>query len=395
MQIRIFLFLLFIPLIKIEAQLSSFDYNGYAKYLFSSSNSSLLNDRLNDHLIHSRFNSKWYASDAITTALELRFRAFYGESVEKISSFKEFVQTPRDFVKLDAFLWESEKSLGYLEVDRLWLDWYTRDLQVTVGRQRVAWGTSWVWNPTDLFNPLDILDFDYEERPAADAVRIQYYTGAVTKLDIAYKPAKIAEDQILAGLWSINNWNYDFNFIAGMRFKRWLAGFSWAGDILDAGFRGEVLVSQAPNKPDTNSILIALGEASLSSFDQPIVSLSLSGDYTFPNTFYIHTEILYNNNGKTANTFLYLNEASKLGMLSAGRWSIYQEFAYDITPLIRGTLFGIFNPDDKSFVVIPSFSYSIITNLDAFLLGMFFNGNQLTEFGEYGTTIYVRFKYSF
>ncbi|RKY91685.1 MAG: hypothetical protein DRQ01_07330, partial [Ignavibacteriae bacterium] len=215
------------------------------------------------------------------------------------------------------------------------------------------------------------------------------------KLDIAYKPARDPAKQILAGLWSINKWNYDFNFIAGMRFKRWLAGASWVGDILNAGFRGEVLVSQAPNKPDTNSIYIALSETSLSSFENPMISVSLSSDYTFPNTFYIHTEILYNNNGKTANTFLFLNEAYKLGMLTAARWSLYQEFAYDITPLLRGTLFGIFNPDDKSFVVIPSFNYSFITNLDIYLIGMIFNGDQFTEFGEYGTTLYVRFKYSF
>ncbi len=395
MRNSILLLLIFLSTAEIHSQLSLFDHNGYAKYLFTSSKPLQLNERFNDHLIHSRLNSKWYASDAITVALELRFRAFYGESVEKIPNFKEFIQTPRDFVDLDVLLWESEKSIGYLEVDRLWLDWYTQDLQVTVGRQRVAWGTAWVWNPTDLFNPLDILDFDYEERPATDAVRLQYYTGAVTKLDIAYKPAKDAEDQILAGLWSINKWNYDFNFIAGMRFKRWLTGFSWVGDILNAGFRGEVLVSQAPNKPDTNFIYIALGESSLSSFKDPIISVSLSGDYTFPNTFYIHTEILYNNNGKTANTFLFLNEAYKLGMLTAARWSLYQEFAYDITPLLRGTLFGIFNPDDKSFVVIPSLNYSFITNLDIYLIAMFFNGDQLTEFGECGTTLYVRFKYSF
>lgn len=395
MKLKLLFFFILLPSLFLKAQLSSFDYNGYSKYLFSSSKSSSLNDRLNDHLLHSRFNSKWYATNSITAALELRFRAFYGESVEKIPSFKKYIQTPRDFVDLDVFLWDSKKSLGYLEIDRIWFDWYTQDFQITIGRQRVAWGTAWVWNPTDLFNPLDILDFDYEERPATDAVRLQYYTGAVTKIDIAYKPAKDPEKQILAGLWSINNWNYDFNFIAGMRFKRWLAGFSWAGDILDAGFRGEILISQAPNKPDTNSIYIALPESSLSSFDKPMVSASLSGDYTFPNTFYIHTEVLYNNNGKSSNTFLFLPEASSLGMLSSARLSIYQEFAYDITPLLRGSLFGIFNPDDKSFVVIPSLSYSVITNLDAFLLGMFFNGDQLTEFGEYGTTIYVRFKYSF
>ena len=67
----------------------------------------------------------------------------------------------------------------------------------------------------------------------------------------------------------------------------------------------------------------------------------------------------------------------------------------------RGELYRVAKPsahDPKNFrvfVVIPSFNYSVITNLDIFLIGMFFNGNQLTEFGEYGTTIYVRFKYSF
>jgi hypothetical protein len=394
-KVKFFLLFLIFPFTHISAQLSQFDYNGYAKYLFSSSKYPRIEDRLDDHLIHLRLNTKWYAAQNLTAALELRFRAFYGESVEKIPFYKELIQTPHDFVDLDAFLWESEKSLGYLEVDRLWLDYYKNNLQVTLGWQRVAWGTCWVWNPTDLFNPLNVLDFDYEERPATDAIRVQYYTGPVTKLDVAYKPAKDPNNQILSGLWSLNQWDYDFNFIAGMRFKRWLAGFSWAGDILDAGFRGEILVSQAPNKPDTNSIYQQIGELSLSAWDKPIVSSALSGDYTFPNTFYIHTEILYNNIGKTSNTFLFQPEANKLGLLSAARWEIYQEFAYDITPLLRGSLFGIFNPNDRSFVIVPSISYSVVTNLDLFLICMFFEGNPLTEYGEYGTSFFARIKFSF
>jgi hypothetical protein len=394
-KVKFLLLFLIFPFTHISAQLSQFDYNGYAKYLFSSSKYPRIEDRLDDHLIHLRLNTKWYAAQNLTAALELRFRAFYGESVEKIPFYKELIQTPHDFVDLDAFLWESEKSLGYLEVDRLWLDYYKNNLQVTLGWQRVAWGTCWVWNPTDLFNPLNVLDFDYEERPATDAIRVQYYTGPVTKLDVAYKPAKDPNNQILSGLWSLNQWDYDFNFIAGMRFKRWLAGFSWAGDILDAGFRGEILVSQAPNKPDTNSIYQHIGELSLSAWDKPIVSAALSGDYTFPNTFYIHTEILYNNIGKTSNTFLFQPEANKLGLLSAARWEIYQEFAYDITPLLRGSLFGICNPNDKSFVIVPSISYSVVTNLDLFLICMFFEGNPLTEYGEYGTSFFARIKFSF
>jgi hypothetical protein len=393
-RINFFLLLILIFGNQSFAQLSDFDFGGYQKYLFGTSKYPGIDSRLNDHLLHTRLNFRYYPSQNITTALEFRFRAYYGGSVEKIPNYSNLIQTKRDFVDLDWMIWNSKSSLGYLEVDRLYFDWNLNKLQFTLGRQRIAWGTSWVWNPTDIFNPLNVLDFDYEELPATDAIRLQYYTGAVSKFEIAYKPAKKNKDQIIAGLWSINKWNYDFNFIAGMRFKRWLAGFSWAGDILDAGFRGEILVSEKVNSSENPNELIPL-ENSIYDFDHTVISASLSGDYTFENSFYIHTEILFNNSGKIKNTFLYQQEASSLGMLSAARWSLYQEFAYDISPLIRGTIFGIFNPSDNSFIIVPSVSYSIITNLDLFVNAFFFDGNSLTEFGEYGTTIYLRLKYSF
>lgn len=394
-RIKLLILLIALPFIKIDAQLSDFGYDGYVKYLFSSSRLPNVEERFIDHLIHSRLNTKWYATSSLTAAMDLRFRVFYGDLVANTPDFVKLIRTPYEFVDLGVEFWESKYSVGYLEVDRLWLDWIKNDFELTVGRQRIAWGTCWVWNPTDIFNPFDVLDFDYEERPAVDAIRTQYYTGAVTKVEVAYQPAKESENQILAGLWSVNEWNYDFNFIAGMRFKRWLAGFSWVGDILSAGFRGEILVSQAPNKPDTNSIYIETAEPSLSSWDKPMLAAALSGDYTFPNTFYIHTEILYNNNGKTSNTFLFLPEAYSLGMLTAARWSIYQEFAYDITPLIRGSLFGIFNPNDGSYAIIPSVTYSLLTNLDLLFIAQVFEGDKLTEFGEYGSSFFFRIKYSF
>jgi hypothetical protein len=393
MKIKPILLLLFNFFNLTFAQLSSFEIKGYQKYLFGSSEYPQINERLNDHLLHSRLNTRWYPSQNFTAALELRMRAFYGESVEKIPGYSELIKSKRSFVNLDWMAWKSSSSLGYFEIDRLFIDWHLNEFQLTAGRQRIAWGTSWVWNPTDIFNPLSVLDFDYEELPATDAVRLQYYTGAVSKIEIAYQPAKDSRNQIIAGLWNINKWNYDFNFIAGVRFNRWLAGLSWAGDILDAGFRGEILVNQKIKLSD-NSNLISL-QNSIYNFNKTIVNFSLSGDYTFPNSFYIHTEVLFNNNGKKENTFLFQQEANSLGMLSAARWSLYQEFAYNISPLVRGIIFTIFNPDDNSFVAVPSVSWSAITNFDLSLNAFFFGGSPLTEFGEYGTAIYFRLKYSF
>ena len=85
----------------------------------------------------------------------------------------------------------------------------------------------------------------------------------------------------------------------------------------------------------------------------------------------------------------------KLGMLTPAAWSIYQEFSYDITPLIRGSIFGLFNPNDGSRVIVPSVSYSIFTNWDLYLIGLFFHGEPHTEFGGYGSSIYARVKWSF
>ena len=388
MQLKFLFLVLFIPFFSAEAQLSPFDYNGYVKYLFSNSKYPNASERYSDHLIHARLNTRWYPSSSLTGALELRFRAYYGETVENTPNFLDMIKTKFDFADLGKVIWNEKSSVGYLEIDRLWFDWVKNDFEATIGRQRIAWGTSWVWNPIDIFNPLSILDFDYEERPAVDALRMQYYTGAVSKVEFTFVPAKNKKDIIAAGLVSVNKWNYDFNFIGGVKKERWLAGAGWVGDIEGAGFRGELLVSKGKevSLPFSNNTF---------GTDDPIYSFVLSGDYTFPNSFYIHTEVLHNNIGVEDQTLLYQQQALDLGLLTAARWSLYQEFAYDITPLMRGTIFGLFNPDDKSFVIVPSVSYSVVTNLDLLLLGMFFDGNPITEFGDYGSTLFIRLKYSF
>jgi len=392
-------FLLFSVLFNVRsfAQLPAAEASGYVKYLFGSTRYPLYSDRFEDHLIHARLNTRWYPLQSLTAALEFRFRAYYGDSVDRIPGFLNMIKTQHEFADLDEVLWNKSKTLGYLETDRLWVDWTKDKFEITVGRQRIAWGTSWVWNPTDLFNPQSPLDFDYEELPGTDAVRLQYYTGAVTKIEAAVRPAKNFDRVIAAGLISLNKWDYDFNIIGGIKNNRWVFGGGWSGDILDAGFRGEFTMTQKSELLPKYSILpvIIPDYTPLSSYQNPVFSFVLSGDYTFPNSFYVHTEVMYYNDGKTKNAGLFRQEALDLGMLSPSRWSVYQEFSYDITALMRGSLFGIYDPDDNSCVIVPSVSYSVITNLDLYLIALLFNGASMTQFGDYGSSLYARVKYSF
>lgn len=371
-----------------SAQIDQYSIGGYAKYLFSSTKLHSASERFDNHLLHARLNSSWYPTNNLKAALELRLRGYFGESVENTPNFIDQIKRNYDFLDLDAVLWNKNKSVGYAEIDRLYLDGNYGNAQITLGRQRIAWGTSWVWNPTDIFNPLSVLDFDYEERPAVDALHGQYYLGPVSKIEMAFKPAKKKENIILAGLYSFNYFMYDFNILGGIKNEKWFSGISWVGDIWGAGFRGEVILNQA------NKITIPLGTVIFGS-DKPYYSFVLSGDYTFPNTFYVHTEVLHNSIGVNKFTGQYQQAALNLGMLTAAKWSLYQEIAYDFHPLVRGTLFGLFNPNDKSFAIVPSVSYSVVTNLDFLILAMFFSGAASTEYGDYGSTIFLRLKYSF
>ena len=101
-------------------------------------------------------------------------------------------------------------------LDRLYLDYVKGNLEVRLGRQRVNWGINTVWNPNDIFNAFTFTDFDYEERPGSDALRVKYYTGFASSIEIAVKAFDRKEDAVGGILWKFNKWNYDFQALVGI-----------------------------------------------------------------------------------------------------------------------------------------------------------------------------------
>ena len=368
------------------AQNSAGELGGYAEYLVGHSETSGQPSDL--HLLHLRLNGKWYPTEALTGVLELRTRLYAGSTVERTPGFADQLRTDAGLGGLGAYIWKSPRSVGYAEIDRVFLNWNPMNLQVTVGRQRIAWGTNLVWNPIDLFNPLSVLDFDYAERPAADAVRLQYYTSEVSKLELAMKPGSTTSRAITAIQWTTNRWQYDVHVLGGWQAHGWFAGTAWAGDILGAGFRGEVIVKRQPG-PSSSISTSPISTSVLST------SSCLSFDYTFPSSFYLHTEALYNSNGATSDIGGFRLAARGLDLLSPARWSLYQEFSYNIDPLVRASLFGLIDPIDGSVVMVPSATCSVVTNLDVMLLAMVFAGRGGTEFGGLGTGAYARVRVAF
>ncbi|MFH0766197.1 MAG: hypothetical protein V2A61_07235 [Calditrichota bacterium] len=332
-----------------------------------------------DNILTGRLNLRWFMASTSTLGIEWKNRAFYSESASESASSSSLFSQPAYFNwKKDII--DEKRWLVSTEIDRAWFDYQAGSLQLTVGRQRIAWGTNLVWNPLDLFNPASPLDFDNEEKPGGDALRVQYHLGVMTRLEFAIE-AQREHSANWAGLLRSNWRDYDIYVIAGKQRNHPLAGVAWAGQWWGAGVRGECRVDFP--RADLDNRRSQLTWAS-------------SLDYTFANGLYIHTETLVNSRGTTADAGgeRYI-PAWQEGWLTPAKASLFGEVSKDLHPLLRAGVAGILNPYDHSFYMGPNIFWSVFTNLDVAVAGMFYAGESSSEFGGNNDMQMIKLKWSF
>jgi hypothetical protein len=329
------------------------------------------------NLLHLRQNMRWFASRSITVGVELKERFVAGDGAGALLEASDLLGGTSGYFDWERRFVDEDRAVVVGSVDRAWLIAYAGPVQITAGRQRVAWGTNLVWNPIDIFNPASPLDFDNEEKPGTDAGRVQVYLGPSSKAEAAVAPARDSDRTVSAAQLVLNRWGYDWVVLGGRRGTETVAGWAWAGEIKGGGFRGEFLYERPRGG---GSVLRG----------------SLDGDYAFRSTLYLHGALLYNSGGTTGSGGgLRLLSAYARGWLSPGRISIYAEVGRDATPLLHADLAAILNAYDGSSYVGPSLTWSAATDLDVSAMGFIFAGPAGTEFGDDGNIAMVRAKYSF
>lgn len=79
-----------------------------------------------------------------------------------------------------------------LEIREAYVDLYGflfKNLDVKIGRQRIAWGTADMLNPTDNLNPYDLEDIlDFGRHRGSDAINLNYYLNNDFSLQAVYIP---------------------------------------------------------------------------------------------------------------------------------------------------------------------------------------------------------------
>jgi hypothetical protein len=334
----------------------------------------------NDNLIHNRINIKGYWGDNFSFAAEFRNRLFTGDMVRQNPYYSEVIDNDPGLADMSWNILAEQSFILNTSIDRLWFDLNSGKVQLRVGRQRINWGQTFVWNPNDIFNAYSFFDFDYAERPGSDAIRLQIYPSGTSTFEIAVKADK-ENDITAAGLYRFNKWGYDIQFLTGyVNNEDFVMGTGWSGAFGSVSFRGEI------------------------SWFQPAANFS---DTTGRGLFTAGIDKIFNNNSMVQIQLMYCNKPVGFGSfdsfysgnlsskdLAFSEFSMFGQFTYPVTPLLNFTLSGMWFPDLDGFFVGPSIDYSLAENVDFSFLWQHFDG----EMGATKSRInlgFLRLKYSF
>ena len=374
-----FLLLFVFPATSQEKQ-KAITIDGYLTTLQSAMFDTLSGPFFYENLLHNRLNFKGYINDKITMAVELRNRLFTGDRVRSYFGYSDLISTDEGWADMSWNIIDENSFFLNTTIDRAWIDLNFSKFQARIGRQRINWGQTFVWNPNDIFNAYSFFDFDYMERPGSDAVRLQYYPSFSSAAELAAK-VDSEDDLTVAGLYRFSKWGYDMQFLAGYsNGSDIVAGAGWSGSIGSVSFRGEgSWFRPLENFNDTSGVTI----------------ITAGFDQVFEKNSMVQIQLMYCNNPLSLNNIagFYMGNLSAKD-LAFSEFSAFGQFTWAATPLMNIGISAMWFPDLKGYFAGPSFDYSLAENVDFSLLWQHFNA----ELGGTKTRMnlgFLRVRFSF
>ena len=314
--------------------------------------------------------------------MEIRNRIFWGDQLKQVPDFGKTIDQNDGFVSLSR-LWVNESTLVvHSVVDRLLFQYQTDKWDIKLGRQRISWGINTIWNPNDLFNAYNFLDFDYPERPGTDGIRIQRFLKNNSTLEVAYKPGKHSNETIAGLLYKFNKKKYDWQILSGIYRYDLVWGGGWAGNIKKAGFKGELsYFHPKKNFFDTSGV----------------VSFSVMADQTFKNDWYVSFAALFNSNPSGLQGMkgsIYIPNLSPKELFPY-RYTFHAGVMKSVTPITSFNFSIIYSPEKNTLILFPNYTWNAAKDLDLDITAQSFFASENNRYQTLGTAIFIRGKWNF
>ncbi|MBU2491488.1 MAG: hypothetical protein KJ571_02615 [Bacteroidetes bacterium] len=273
----------------------------------------------------------------------------------------------------------NERNLSVTHfIDRLSLRQSFEWGNIEVGRQRIQWGSGRIWNPTDLFNPINPALFYKIEKDGADIISLKYIFGNFTDIDLVFNAAENFSESNYGFRFRTNFNEYDISLMGGRFDKRIVAGLDIAGNFFDAGLRGEGIFSADENLLNNNFIKFIVG-----------------ADYQFTSKLYGVIEYHFNGEGKKDKSEYELLKLVNNKIINLSKNYLYEGLIFQYHPLITFTLSNNTNLNDGSGYLSILANYSLTENIYINVGTQILYGNDFTEYWYYSKSFYAQGEYYF
>jgi len=274
-----------------------------------------------------------------------------------------------------------------LYIDNMFLEFHHKLFDLTLGKQQIAPGVGYAWNPTDIFNLQDLMDPTYENE-GISAVTLSIPLSYRTTLSGILQPKNSWNETVqyyqlksgigqfdLSALYSRSQLSQTGLFGASVQTHD-LYGFNLEGEMFGLGIRSEV----ATHRLDYS--------------DNLKYEYIIGADYTFKNSLYLLTEFYHSDLGAKTDQTAF---DDYLVYFAGERKSLNQNYLfalamYPLGDLLDISAFGIINLDDKSAVIAPQLMYRIFQDVELSIMGSWFVGDNTDEYGyqEHGARVRLR-----
>lgn|GEM_PF-2034472 len=251
-------------------------------------------------------------------------------------------------------------------------------LVARLGKQPMAWGTGYIWNPTEIIAPKLAYDPSYR-RDGENALKlaaswgsgggaevIGVLRGVTGRPDSAMVIGRLKENIFGFDLAAIGAWFWDTTTTPDTTRRRLLLGGQFAGEIGNIGLWTEGGYNLYEEDP--------------LSYAEFVVGL----DHTFTFRTHVMAEYLYYGRGfDSADDYTFtgwLERASGLRK-AMGQHLVCLGADQTIISFHNVGISAIFNPVDGSGIVIPRLSLNLADNLDLSAFGLISFGDEDSEFG--------------
>lgn len=250
--------------------------------------------------------------------------------------------------------------------------------RLSFGLQKVSMGVGRIWNPTDLFNPKNPLALEPDE------------VNGVLSMAYTYSPTDLSQMTAVVAQRSDESFKY-----AG-RIKGYL--FDIADAAIDAVSANDVSMIGYELEGELMKTGIELRSEG-GWFDDKLIHQQffqglIGADYAFENSLSVALEWLHTSKIFERELLLQLSSGAPDNLVRSHDYGGLV-CGYEIDPLLSLSLSSIVNAEDGSFFLSPTLTYSLDNDSSLSVGGLFYGGEDGSEFERYGQTYYLHIKVTF